>query len=371
MRPLFFKIYVAGFYKANAGLFLLMLMLLFGILRLNDHILLAGFFLSDKYLLLIPAAIWLMYNFNVLYFNRKTFKSPENNLLVYASLCRGRQLVSIVAVLMFLNLFPVILYAWFLGVVAIAYGLWDKLLIILTGHLILFVINVLYFLRCLRAPYPGADTGSGTRTAGRKYTLPYFLHYVFYTFRADSIKLILSKSIAVLILSITFYLFRSGDYEFSLVTTGLLFAGMCNSLLVYGMHDFYENRCSYTRKLPVPVYSRFITGATTLTILALPDLAAIIRNLPQVGWISGISLPVFYLGLMLLIRSALLIKPVSVDTFIKFATAGFLALTFILLYQPPILLLTSVLLVLSFIIYLLRYYRYDPMIHTPESRTQS
>ncbi len=367
--PVFRKIFIIGFYRANSGMFLLALMFLFGMMRVSDHVLIATFFLSDSLLLLIPLGIGLLYNMNVISFYYKTLQLKENNFLGLTMLLEPRQKFLVSLYVQLIIFLPLVVYAVFLGVVAVMNGLPERIPMIMLALCLLFFVNVIYFRYLMNKPYHQQNIAwLKFRTfsfPGIRLYYPY--HYFKYMIRADAVKMLLSKFLSVITLLVTFYIFNSEDYRISLITIGSLFSVAFNGLLVYGMHDFYENQYRITRNLPYRIINRFLIHAWILVIMILPECFAILRNFGSLGIGRTLLLMAFYFGIVILIKSLMLIRSLEPESYLKYAGYGFILLTFILLYRPPLLLLATLPVFVSALLYNYYYYKYEPVIRRSEA----
>ena len=369
MPAVFRKIFVNGFYRANAGVFLFVLLFMFGMLRMNEHLLIAAFFLSSPVFLLIPLGISILYGFNVYFYYFRTFRQKENSFLSYSILMnRNHQARSAFGIQLF-NFMPVLFYGCFLLSVAVFNGLINRIFPVVAGVIIFQLVNWFFCLVLLNRPYHSLSSRLLIRIPFHfgKSRIHYIFQFIAYAINADAIKLILSKFLSVVLITSAFYLYRSGDYKISIITLAVLFAVTFNGLLVFGMHDFYENQYRVTRNLPYSALNRFYVHSLILLILMFPELSAIMRNAGGIGFIKSLQVMAYCLGMVILIKSFLLVKAIDPEIFIKYAGYLFIGMTFLLLYRPPLILLAVVPLFISALLYKVFYYRYEPVIHSSES----
>ena len=133
------------------------------------------------------------------------------------------------------------------------------------------------------------------------------------------------------------------------------------------MHDFFENKYSFLRNLPVSVIQKSMKDLYILLVLMLPELAAIMRNFSFLGITMAVKVIFFMLSLLFLLKALLLVRPVDMETLMKWLVYGFIILTFVLLYQPPITVMVISTFLVAGLIYRYLYYLYEPVIHTPDT----
>ncbi len=369
MLPAFKKIFIVGFYRANSGMFLFALLFLFGMMRISDHVLIAGFFLSEKILLLIPFGIWMLYNVNVLSFYIRTFKLPDNSFLGIAMLIHPHRKFRTSLFLQTAVFLPMILYIIFLSTVAAMNSLFGTILLLFISLSLLLFLNTSLFYYLLNKPFHRQNS-IWERVI--KISIPgirnlYPFQYCNYVLRADTVKLLFSKFLSVITILVTLYLYKSDDYRISVVTIGALISITFNGLLIYGMHDFYENQYRITRNLPYRKMNRFLMHTLILIILLIPECFVFLRNFSIPGIGRTTELIGFYSGIAILIKSLMLIKPLQPESYLKYAGYGFILFTFLLLYRPPLFLLALVPLFSGALLYNFYYYKYEPVISRSEA----
>ena len=72
------QVFVAQFYRTNAGLFFLVIAFAGGFMRSQDHLALGEILVSTPLLSLIPLSVWIMYCLFVNNFNRETRYAAAN-----------------------------------------------------------------------------------------------------------------------------------------------------------------------------------------------------------------------------------------------------------------------------------------------------
>src|SRR6187551_2903318 len=85
------RVLVREFYRANAGLFFLVIGIGAGFMRSYEHIALAEFFSASPVLMLVPILVWTLYTLNVMKFNRDTLKRKENEFIFHFTLLPPQQ----------------------------------------------------------------------------------------------------------------------------------------------------------------------------------------------------------------------------------------------------------------------------------------
>src|SRR6187551_2707599 len=108
------RVLVREFYRANAGLFFLVIGIGVGFMRSYEHIALAEFFSASPTLMLVPILVWTIYTLNVIKFNRDILQRKENEFILHVTLLPSSQKWIGVLTTLFYQLIPAILYGIFL-----------------------------------------------------------------------------------------------------------------------------------------------------------------------------------------------------------------------------------------------------------------
>src|SRR5690606_10447018 len=143
------KVFAISFYRNNATLFLLVLVIAGGFMRGSDHVMLAEYFVHSLPMLTIPAVVWIAYALFVATFNNATTTRDENLFLrSFIFLSKRNQWMSCATVATN-QLIPVHAYGLFLLAVALKNGAFTSGAVIVLLLVVITIVSSLWLLNCL------------------------------------------------------------------------------------------------------------------------------------------------------------------------------------------------------------------------------
>lgn len=279
MNGLLNKAIVTHYYKLNAGFFLVLFLLLFGLLNgqatIDLHHFLMQNIMSDYRFLLGAMGIWLIYTVKSASFVHKELRNPSNvYLFTMQSLGNGRQFGIWLLCHMQLML-PVLVYGAFTIAIGIANGhigfagiflAYQAMLCGLSAALTCNTINSTW--KHVLPPLPTLLRRS------RKHAITFLLHYSMHMRKGTFIGL---KILSVLLLK---GLITANEVEINKESVAVLmmFLISANSLLPFYYVRFAETQLSFLRNMPVKQASLFLATAFTYAIIFIPELAFLLLN---------------------------------------------------------------------------------------------
>ncbi len=300
------RVLVREFYRANAGLFFLVIGIGAGFMRSYEHIALAEFFTASPMLMLVPILVWTIYTFNVMKFNRDILKRKENEFIFYITLLPPSQKWIGLFTTLFYQLLPAILYGVFLMAFAVKNNFMDTLLMIILSLLLLLFIGALALSHALHNPNQEKRIGVFTKFLNVSITKPYPLFFPEWIAKREPLMLFGTKIFGSLILLGITQLYKTDVYDLRLLGLGIAIAFPVQVVLVWEIHRFDNFHFPLNRNLPIPFTLHLLYFLCTLLILTIPELGMIIKNFPIEfnSWdlissiLFALSIPVFFYGLL-------------------------------------------------------------------------
>ena len=302
------RVLVREFYRANAGLFFLVIGIGAGFMRSNEHIALAEFFSASPTLMLIPILVWVIYTLNVMKFNLDILKRKENEFIFHVTLLPPSQKWVVFFTTLFYQLLPAILYGIFLMAFAVKNNIMDTLVMIITSLLLLIFIGSFGLSHALHNPNQEKKTGALAKFLNVSITKPYSLFFPEWIARREPLMLFGTKIFSCLILLGVTQLYKTDVYDLRLLGLGITVAFSAQVVLVWEIHRFDNFHFSLNRNLPISFTHRLLYFFCTLLILIIPELGMMIKNFP-IGFriwdiissiLFALSIPVFFYGLLYL-----------------------------------------------------------------------
>jgi len=361
------RVIVREFYRANAGLFFLVIGIGAGFMRAYEHIALAEFFSASPILMLVPISIWTIYLLNVLKFNRDILKRKENEFIFHITLLPPSQKWAGLFVTLFYQLLPITIYGIFLMAFSIRNGFMDTLLMNVLSLLLLIFFGTLALSHALHHPNQEKKTNFLNRFLNVSVTKPYFMFFPEWIARREPLMLFGTKAFACLILLGVTQLYKTDEYDLRLLALGVVIAFAAQVVLVWEMHRFDNFHFSLNRNLPLTLSKRLSQFLIAFVLLVLPELGMTIKNFPVElnGWsliqsiLFAMSIPIFFYGL-------LYTKDRDQEQMMPFVFFFSIAWILLVLSQVPLWAITSINLIVGITCLKKFYYSFEHISKTSE-----
>ncbi|HWV33384.1 MAG TPA: hypothetical protein VN038_27185 [Dyadobacter sp.] len=338
---------VSAFFRQRAGMFLVLLGVLFGFLSANEHHAFAVFFLTGTYGMLALFMIWLVYSLLCVQFLVNTWKLPEYTFIYHArtwpAIVRTRRFA--VQALGFLQ--SILYYGAYLLVIGIQDKLLARLWPIIPFYLVLILVLTLTAEWRIRKPVLYVPVKSKSII---KWPFPRPSSWLYWSMewlvRERGITLLVGKLGAMLVAAGTMLYYSTGEYDIRMPAVGMSLAYLLNLGLSLELYQWEAEIWLWSRSLPVPVWERWGRVVTAHGLLIVPETVVVLRS----GALSFAEVAQLYLlGLTVLIVSHLYFykRAGLPENAMQVFLFGFIGLTLLILYKVPLLLLAGCGLTLS------------------------
>jgi hypothetical protein len=295
---LLLKTVVRKFYERNAGFFLFIFFLMFGVVQstqiINYHLSLIYGLLSSSLFLMIVCIIWILYLMKCFAFVSGFVSTDENNFLLKLNqLSISKRFVSAFLIFLFIDL-PVLIYVGVIISVAIHQKLYSEAVVIILFHLLILTIASLLFsnkISSLSHPlfrWPSFQLN-------RPIRFPFF--YLSSLLNEHKIVLLATKAFSFFAI-IGFMNIPLDHIEYRTALMGVLFGVASHAVIVFEFRKFEENYLTFFRNLPISSTNRFVQLALVYFLLLLPEGGLLVANHVNLFTILGIHL--FATGLLIL-----------------------------------------------------------------------
>ncbi len=350
------KVLAKQFYSRNAGFFLFLFVVLFGIVAQNPmavHFQLMKGIVSSNIGLFVALILFTLFNLKCVAFVLSKLNGKENALLFETQALLFKSLFPLLFVLAFILFAPVFIYAIITLLVGIHLGYVASSLIILIYLIAVLLLTVyIYYLavmkRGIRFQLPTIDIN-----LPKKFFAILFWHSLY----KGKIKITMVKFFSFTMLFIPL-VWNGGHFPLS---DFILFYQACiiaNAIIVYDYVQFLERDFSALRNMPIPVYKIFLLYLFIYPILILPEFLILLRYAPSVLDVSPVSLCVYFLGQLLLFTSIAYEKQMKVENhlgIVSLISACFLFVTPL----APFYAVGIALIIVAFIMFCMLYYKYE------------
>ncbi len=295
------RIFVNGFYKAHAGMFLVGFLVIFGAVEpgqlLGYHLALMLALVSDPGMLAIVFAAWLLYTLKTVAYVTSQLSAPEHQFLRYSinAFPFGPHFRSWMAS-QFALLLPVTAY----GLTAAVYGgvhhIWLGPLLIVFFLLLLSTLPALLYLRLTTALKDGSRDGWFIRWSAN-WKKPLFSLYLYHVMDRLKVQYLVTKLLSWGVITAVFALFADVSHDVRVACIALLAIGVSHSVLVVNQQVFETTRLGFLRNLPYTRSRLFVGYLCGYFLLLLPELV----------WVFGRFHPLMAIGLTVFLLSVVLL----------------------------------------------------------------
>lgn len=326
---------VQAFFRKRAGMFFVLLAVLFGLMGGREHYGFALFFLTDPFGLFYLAVIWIIYTFLCGHFISNLWSQPDYLFIYHTRLWPNFKRIGRFFIMGLGFLQPILYYGIYLFLIARQ----DKLLQHFWPVLIIyfFLSTSLLFVAEWRIRYPQLFNSKTKSMFAWPFLRPVSWTYwsIEWLFRERGLTFLCCKVGAVGVIICTLLYYQTDTYEIRLPAIGFSLGYLLNIGLSFELFYWENEIWLWNRSLPVSTGRRFFRIAKIHAVLLLPETLIALRY--QV--ISFLELTQLYslgLSVILLFYTYLHKRCGLLEDMMKPVLIGFIILTFMILYKIPI-----------------------------------
>ncbi|AFK04553.1 hypothetical protein Emtol_3424 [Emticicia oligotrophica DSM 17448] len=331
------------YYRQNVIFIFAIMMFSFGFLRANEHITIIKLVLKLPSLLLLTFLVWALHTVKITLFTLRMFESKNNEFLYHISLFPKLKRWTAFAALQFNLVQLTFLYSLWMLKIALEEKQFGAFFLIIAYHIIFIVAGIAAYEYRLQRPNATQVIKQPIQNLLGKFTTPHFLFYIRYLFAKQPVLLLLGKLFSCFMLAGVCNLYPTDAYDERLLALGGLFSAAGHSIFTQEFIYFEHQFLSFSRNLPIKTFQRFLNYSITYSIILIPELIVLLRNLPQgISVIFIFSLMTFILSMILLNHQTQYINKINNDTYLQ--RLFFVGILFLLLimFKIPVILMASV-----------------------------
>jgi hypothetical protein len=342
---------VNAFFSQRAGLFFVLIGILFGFLSGQEHHAFAVFFLTGSYGFAYLFAIWLAYTLLCTQFLTSLWKQPEYAFIYHTRLWTPLQRLMRFALMAMGFLQPIVYYGVYLISISVQDHLFDRLWSVLPFYLILIAAIVIAGEWRIRNP---RFFTVKIKKSIFQWPFPRPANWAYWSiewlFRERGVTLLAGKAGSILVSVGTMLYYTTDTYDLRLPAVGLLLAYAMNVGISYELYRWESQVWLWGRSLPVSNLKRFGRILTLHAIIILPETLAVLRNgsltIFEIVQLFGLGLSV-----LVMLHSFLYKKEGLLEDSMQGILLSFVGLTILILYKIPLLLIAAVLLIVSYLMF--------------------
>ncbi len=358
LLPALSKIFVREYYRLNAGFFMVVITLAFGFMSGKEHRALAQFFTASPTLLLIPISIWSIYTIKIIVFNQQRFTVQENSFVFLLRLVPLVRQVAALYVPIISQLMPVLLYAAFLLLTAIANGQFQIMAMIMAACLVLTSLATVSLWGAIRQRHEPKISWL-KNYIDLRLARPYYTFYITWVFRSEPVMIFATKIFGCGLIFAVASLYHAEAYDWRLMAMGISLAASGQFMLLLQMQRL-EYQMPLIRNLPLTILKRTTVTWLTFAVLLTPELIFIWKYFPgHLSYMTMLSAMIFLISISILHYGITHVNFNNPESFGRWAFGIEIAMLVLILFGVDLVLLSVVNLVSGTWLFFRNYYRFE------------
>jgi hypothetical protein len=326
---------VQAFFRQRAGMFFVLMGLLFGFMSSREHYGFALFFLTDPFGMYYLVVIWGLYTLLCAHFISNLWTQPDYHFIYNTRLWPNTKRM-IRFVMMALGFLQPILYY---GIYIISIARQDKLLHrvwpIFIFYALLSMTLVLVAEHRIRTPRFFHAKGKTVFNWPFPRPVSWIYWSIEWLFREKGLTLLCCKIGAIGVFICTLIYYQTDTYDIRLPAIGLTLGYLLNIGLSYELFRWENEIWLWNRSLPVSRVVRFTRTLRIHAILIIPETLIAVRY-NVIAALEILQLYVLGLSVILIFHSYLYKRGGLLEDMMKPVLSGFVVLTFLILYKIPV-----------------------------------
>jgi hypothetical protein len=353
MTSILFKVLVSAYYRQNAGFFLFLFIVAFGLFTGTQHVQLGRYAVHFfPYLAMIYGTLWVLYTLKVWIFIFKSFANSKNEFLYLIRLYSIWDQVKSLALVQFSLLQPIIAYGVFLVYLGIEELAWMSVLGIFFIFAFLICAPVLLYLRLLKSPNSGQNLPGLITLLPIKLRITYPLFFSFQLLQHQKTLLFLTKILTCFLITGVCLLYKTDQYDERLISIGLLLAGISLNFMTNQYHSFEQSKLLLIRNLPFSSTKRFGLYALAYGLLLIPEYLFLVRYLPkELGYEIAFQGAIYLVSFVVLFHMYLYFNPSNPEKSGKVLFATFFFNLVLIMFKIPVWILSITMLSIAVLLF--------------------
>jgi hypothetical protein len=351
------KVFVQGFYRAHAGMFIFIFLVLFGAvpgdMLISYHKSLMLAFLTSPLLLAVVFGVWLLYMIKAWHYVAGQLAAPHHQFLFYSiSAYSKRSQFFSWLIIQFNILLPIIIY----GGLAIGVGLVHKCYMASAGVviylLLLSIASALFCIKLTQALPEGKQLSLFLRF-GKSMPKPYFSLFIWHIFNQKKVAYIIIKVISWVVITAVFALFDDVKHDARVAGIAVLAIVVAHVAIVFEERVFEETFLRFGRNLPYSRSSLFGGFVLVYFAMLLPE---IIWLFTRFDLVFATELTLFALSAIMLFHSLLYRIGLTMDIYMQWVLGLFMLIFWVVMFNA-MLLAALLCITAAFVLFYFNYYK--------------
>ena len=350
------KIFANGFYRAHAGLFLFLGLVMVGAippeqLWMYEKTLMITF-ISSPVMMAVVFAAWLIYIIKSVHYVSGQIFAVNQQFLFYSSnsFSRREQIKSWFWV-QFVIMLPIAAY----GLIAVFAGFAAHYYLgaaaILVYTLLLVGCCAVLYTKLVNRLMDGSNQSVLLRL-GSKLRKPFFSLFIYHIFDKMKMTFIVAKALSWLIITGVFYLFADVKHDVRVGGIAMLAIITAHSAIIYRQHVFENQYLTFSRNFPLSYGTRFLNYVKVYFILLVPEAIWLFSRFNP---LIALELLLFALSTAMVFHCLIYRIGVDMDRYLQWILGLFVVIFWVILFRllPELIILN---LGVAFMIFWRNYY---------------
>lgn len=328
------KIFSRAFYRAHAGMFMLILFITCGMgspkEMINYHKALMLAFITSPLAIVVVFAVLLLYILKCWHFVSGQIFATHQQFLFYIgnSYSKPKQFWAWFILQANITL-PILAYAGICFGLAIRYQYFLSAFFILSYFLAVLSISAWYYMRLVNKLIDGSSQSIILKLT-KSWKKPYFSLYVYHVFDKLKVKYLVTKGISYLIITGVFLMFADVSHDIRVAGIALLALAVGHAVLIFDERQFEETFLIFARGLPYSRLKLFLSFLAVYSILLLPEAVWLFVRFSPV---MAVGLLAFGLSLTLLFHSLLYKFGLDMEKYMTWVLGLFIVLFWVVMFK--------------------------------------
>lgn len=355
------KIFVNGFYRVHAGMFLVIFLVMFGVVPASKllmyHKTLMLAFLNGPDMMALVFSGWLIYTLKSWHYVFGKLKQGHQQFLFYSSnsFSKYAQFKSWFCIQLII-LMPLMVYGGLTMALGIARHNFLSVFLIAFVLVSLAAVSALLYLWLVNKLTGGADQSFLLKLSNR-WQKPFFSLFIFHIFDKMKLAYLVTKLSSWLIITGTFYFFADVRQDMRVAAIAVLAIITAHTRLVFEEHRFAETYLTFARNFGYSRVKLFLNFIVVYALLLLPEAVWLLSRFPV---ITAFELLLAGLSIILLFHCLLYQLGLNMDKYLQWILGLFVVLFWGIMFKV-IWMLILLNMTVAFVIFYNNYYNTRPI----------
>lgn len=331
------RVLVNHFYKVNAGFFLFLFFLLFGVVSggqlISYHLSLIHGMIQSFVFLSCVVVIWLLYALKCVNYITKQLNDPRQHFLAVLNRLNTSQQFCYMLFVHVMVYLPVLIYAIVVATIAAKESYFVSMMVVIISNLVMIIAAAFVYRLYLQKKTVGAQVNLPRIQMPK----PFFSLSLWFILKERKQMLLVTKTFSFLLLYAFINIYEPDKPDIRPLLLILSVIVVAHAAIIAQIRFFEEDRLLFIKNLPVPFFNRLGMMWLQYLILLLPEFIFMWKGFPLHFQMADLpQLVLLSIAIAAFLHGLLLMKDTDMETYYKTVFATWAVLFFVLLYDPGI-----------------------------------